>query len=593
MNKLSVISCQLSVASLQFSVTGPIVSSHRCPAVHLLVVRNVVLALLTAVWLTAIGNAQTAPVSSYLELVRQARIKRTDHEPAAAAALWERALELNPTDGRNWSEYGATLLELKDYRRALTAYEKALELGSGYPWEQLYNIARCYVLDGDKQQGLKWLERAVNEGYRNLNIIRANRELDPIREDPRFKELLGIADVGKMSRDEGWRFDLRFLAREIKRLHYDPYRRVSRQVFDDYVKQLNAAIPSMTEPQIVVGLMKLAAMAGDGHTGFRHPAYGPETKTLLPVQFYLFQEGLFILSAAPEQAALVGSQVVALGGHPIDQLMIALDPIISRDNSIWPKLVAPGFMRNPYLLYGLKLIPDVDKVALTIRDRSGNDRTVTLAATAGVADETWITARKDATGPEPLYLRNRKAAYWFEYVPEQKLAWLQYNAIAHDPKEPFPEFCQRVFKFINENAVEKLVVDLRWNGGGNTFLSQPLVRALIGNEKINQRGKLFIIVGRNTFSAAMNTSTLIERHTNAIFVGEPTGSSPNFIGESIRVELPYSKMTGTVSDLYWQTSWPMDHRPWIPPLLYAPPTFASYRQNRDPALEAILEYREP
>jgi hypothetical protein len=82
-------------------------------------------------------------------------------------------------------------------------------------------------------------------------------------------------------------------------------------------------------------------------------------------------------------------------------------------------------------------------------------------------------------------------------------------------------------------------------------------------------------------------------HTNALFVGEPTGSSPNFIGETIRVELPYSKMTGSVSDLYWQTSWPMDHRPWIAPLLYTPPTFAAYRQGRDPALEAILNYREP
>jgi hypothetical protein len=83
----------------------------------------------------------------------------------------------------------------------------------------------------------------------------------------------------------------------------------------------------------------------------------------------------------------------------------------------------------------------------------------------------------------------------------------------------------------------------------------------------------------------------IERYTNAIFVGEPTGSSPNFVGESIPLELPYSRMRGTISDLYWQNSVAMDYRTWIAPEIYTPPSFDSYRSNRDPAMEAILNFR--
>jgi hypothetical protein len=134
---------------------------------------------------------------------------------------------------------------------------------------------------------------------------------------------------------------------------------------------------------------------------------------------------------------------------------------------------------------------------------------------------------------------------------------------------------------------------MRWNNGGNTFLSQPLLHGLIANKKINQRGKLFVIIGRRTFSAAQNTATFIERHTKATFVGEPTGSSPNFIGEETPFILPYNKVLVNVSDLYWQSSWPMDYRTWIAPQIYAPPTFALYRVNRDPALEAILGNKQP
>jgi hypothetical protein len=80
--------------------------------------------------------------------------------------------------------------------------------------------------------------------------------------------------------------------------------------------------------------------------------------------------------------------------------------------------------------------------------------------------------------------------------------------------------------------------------------------------------------------------------TSAIFVGEPTGSRPNFIGERIDFELPYSKVQANAADLFWQTSWPDDHRTWIAPDIYTPPTFEAYRRNEDPALEAILALRE-
>jgi hypothetical protein len=50
------------------------------------------------------------------------------------------------------------------------------------------------------------------------------------------------------------------------------------------------------------------------------------------------------------------------------------------------------------------------------------------------------------------------------------------------------------------------VVDLRWNGGGNTLLAMPLLHGLIAGRTINRRGRLFVIAGRGTFSAAQDTA---------------------------------------------------------------------------------------
>ena len=114
------------------------------------------------------------------------------------------------------------------------------------------------------------------------------------------------------------------------------------------------------------------------------------------------------------------------------------------------------------------------------------------------------------------------------------------------------------------------------------------INSIIKTEKINKRGNLFVITGRRTFSAAQNLASFLEKQTNATFVGEPTGSSPNFVGEEDFITLPYSKLAMNVSDLYWQSSWPGDKRTWIAPLIYTPPTFKAYSMNRDEALESIL-----
>jgi hypothetical protein len=121
-------------------------------------------------------------------------------------------------------------------------------------------------------------------------------------------------------------------------------------------------------------------------------------------------------------------------------------------------------------------------------------------------------------------------------------------------------------------------------------LNPPLIEGLIRSAKFRRPGNLFVIIGRGTFSAALNTSDELERRTTAILVGEPTSSPPNFVGESVQVVLPYTKWPVSISDLWWQTSLPMDYRVWLAPQIYAPPSAELFRTHRDPAREAIDDF---
>lgn len=551
------------------------------------------------------AKSLATPVSqanTFAELLRQANETTRAKKWNEAAELWSRVVRINPVEGDFWALLAKAHYENKDYRKAIPAYEKAFELRSGFPCNQAYSLAACYGLLGEKEQSFKWLERAFELGFRRLDQARSDPALELLRSDARYRNLVGLVDTGRMSRDEGWRYDLQFLAREIKRRSYDPYHKVSREEFEASVKGLHDAIPQLTDLQISIELMKFVAKGGDGHTMVFGFWERPEFLQTIPVDFFLFEEGLFITMADSRFEDLLGAQVLRFGNHTIPEVLQALDPLISRDNDLAGlKVMGLMRMRNLPLLRALGLIPDPDKVSLSIKDRKGTTRSVTLAADVAIPSRKlwdgvppgWKNFRDLSTGPRPLYLKNIYAPYWFEYLPETKTVYFQFNRVMDDPRESLAQFSDRLFKFINEHEVEKLVIDLRWNPGGNTLLLPPFIHGLIRCEKINQRGKLFTIIGRLTYSAAQNAATFIERHTKAIFVGEPTGSSPNFIGEEFEAqfELPYSKLVANVSYLFWQSSWPMDYRLSIAPLLYAPPRFETYRANRDPAMEAILAYR--
>jgi tetratricopeptide (TPR) repeat protein len=542
------------------------------------------------------------PVSSFPETLKNAESATAQKDWKAAAGYWAGVVEANPVNARFWEQFAQSLYQNKDYKQAIPAYQKALEFGAGVPSNQAYNIACCYALLGDKESALRWLEKAFAMGFRRLENAQTDTDFQSLHDSPRFLKLVGLDDVTKLTREQGWRYDLALLEQEVERkgFAYGVFRTTTKAEFHDAATNLTQRIGKLTDPQMVVEIMKLMRSMGDGHTGLLMPPAQPDYALALPLQFYLFKEGLFVIGGDPKYKDLLGSQVLQFGTRNVDEVMKALDTVISRDNELWPSQLGPYHMRSLPLLNALGLVSDIKKIDLRLRDVNGNERVVNVETDATHANsviwnhfpDEWITYAQTLPSPMPLYLKSTKTIYWFEYLEPQKIVYFQFNGVLDDKQERLAAFTERLFKFINEHDVDKLVIDMRWNNGGNTLLAPPLLYSLIKSDKVNQKGKLFVIIGRRTFSAAQNTTTFIERHTKAIFVGEPTGSRPNFVGEETPFTLPYSKILVNVSDLYWQSSWPFDYRTWIAPQIYTPPTFAAYRANRDPAMEAVLAYKQ-
>jgi tetratricopeptide (TPR) repeat protein len=75
------------------------------------------------------------------------------------------------------------------YADGLDIDKKLISLRPGDPLAY-YNLACSYALMKKTDLAIKTLTRAVELGYRDFRYIREDKDLDAVRSDPRFRELL-------------------------------------------------------------------------------------------------------------------------------------------------------------------------------------------------------------------------------------------------------------------------------------------------------------------------------------------------------------------------------------------------------------------
>jgi tetratricopeptide (TPR) repeat protein len=403
---------------------------------------------------------------------------------------------------------------------------------------------------------------------------------------------------------EQWREDLRFMAAELPERHLDVFHTMTQEDFESAVNLLDERIPELQGHEIIVELSRIAAMMHDGHSGIR--LYDDEKIEFssCPIRFYQYKDGLFVQRAARSHAHVVGARVVRIGDvATVDALKLAGD-VISRDNDMFIDLFAPFLLTSPEILHALGIVGDPSEVSYVF-EIEGKEVTVKLAPQgmlrltghahydSGMDSVDWVDARDASANETPLWLqRDVRESYWFEYLENERTVYFRYNEIMNGEKESAEAFAERMFEFIDTHDVELLVVDLRWNDGGNNALTRPILRAIIQSRKVDQRGKLFAVIGRRTFSAAQTFVNQLELYTNALFIGEPTAQNVNHFGDTFRIKLPNSGITVKASFVKFQPRDHRDTRQWTEPHLRTALTSEQYRNNVDPAMEAILAHSE-
>lgn len=394
-----------------------------------------------------------------------------------------------------------------------------------------------------------------------------------------------------------WQADLRYLQKTVHDDYPFLFKKTTPEVFDTAIEELYGKIPKLQDHEVLVGLAKIVSLFKYGHTGvgFRD---NPIPYHKLPMVIYQFADGVYITGAHKKYGEIVGAKILKVEDRPIDEVLKAIYPVVPAENDQYFKAYGISYLTIPEVLHAQGITKTLQENITMQIEKDGKIFMSAVKATDELdfplqygevkPASDWVSAR-DLSNP-PHYLKDLDQIYYYEYLPEEKALYVRHSQIQDDPSEDIPSFFGRVFSFIENNDVEKLVLDVRLNGGGNNYKNKPVVTGIIETKKINKTGKLYVIIGRRTFSACQNLVNELDNYTNVIFVGEPTAENINFYGDNKKVVLPNSGVPVYLSFAWWQDKPQWENGPYTVPDVSVAPSFEDYRLNRDPVLEKALGF---
>ena len=358
--------------------------------------------------------------------------------------------------------------------------------------------------------------------------------------------------------------------------------------FHAEIAALEAGAGELSDAEISLRLMKLVARAHVGHTFVGMPRFAPFHR--LPVQLGWFAEGLAVTGADPQYAKAIGARVLRVGRLEPDALLAAAAPYISYENDAWLRTASPNHLSVVEVLAAAGAMAagrsDVD---FTLARPGGAAFTVTVAPGN---PQSWkmVGAGEVLHIPTPLYRKNPDRYYWYEYLAEAKTLYIQYNRCANDPKQRFGDFARGVLAFADAHPVARTVIDLRFNGGGNSLILHSLQSGLKARAAL--RDHVVVLIGPGTFSAAQDNAIELRRELHATLVGEATGERPNGYGEVKWFRLPHARLFVQYSTRYQRMVKDGDPSA-LEPDVRAARTLEDALAGRDAALEAAMRQIKP
>jgi hypothetical protein len=351
-------------------------------------------------------------------------------------------------------------------------------------------------------------------------------------------------------RDTAWQEDL-IVARDVFLPKDRSYSPEARRAARDELERALSHIGKLTDQEVVASLARAAALSDNAHTRaylLRNRSYWRR----YPIRIWKFSDGWHVVAGRHEAASLVRGRVTHIGGVPVEQAFGKVRGLYAGNNA-WADYMASYTLTSPDALMGVGVL-DGEAAEFTVRldgaQESARLRPEPLDPRTTPAESWWFLSPAHPAASGWTHALDRRRLPQFLISPATPylatrcagdVLYVRYTRSANVPgHEPITAFGEKVLASIAARPPEQLVLDLRFNTGGNLQLVNPFIERLASSPLGQRQGTIAFLMGPSTFSAGITAAAALRARSRAVLVGAHPGDRLNYWSEGGNVTLPNS-----------------------------------------------------
>jgi hypothetical protein len=337
----------------------------------------------------------------------------------------------------------------------------------------------------------------------------------------------------------------------------------ARAIAERRVSELERTSEAMSGAAFAVELCRIAALADNGHTKclptwlgrevcrqwaviegshapgcpLQQPDFEVPDFKSVPISFYPFGEDFNVVTVRAKDADLLGSRLVAVENRSVEDLRAMLRTF-SGGTTASRDLTAAEVLASPDQLHAVGLSRSDKSVLYELVMPSGRKVRRKFSVEQPSAAEPKEFRRLPDVDRVSWAFQEPDKPFRLRDAPEVDGVMVQLRQNVDASNQRLADFLREAEERRAALGRKNVVLDMRFNGGGNLMLTRDFMRQWPGLVS----GRFYVLTSRRTLSAAIASIAYLKQAGShrVVIIGEPVGDRLMFFSDGRAVQLPHS-----------------------------------------------------
>lgn len=375
-------------------------------------------------------------------------------------------------------------------------------------------------------------------------------------------------------------YDLTFMGKQLEGRQLGLFDCISKDEFYARQQEIADKLNDLSEVEFYFELRTLIASIGVAHTTINLNASLKYPFKILPYTMQLYNDGWILTGTSDEFKAYLGYEVIALNGIDMMSVKEKAKALISYENDAWLNQQIPALLMIADALVFMGILDNNEALTLTLKYEDKLEE-ITIPSVSGPLYQSDIS-RVELPDIQTL----RQPMIYTSFPLNEQTFYIQYNQCSEMPGYSMRQFAADVEKELNKQHYEKLILDLRYNTGGNSAVLEPMLMMIDAYQQTKEL-KLITLISDQTFSSGVMNAIQLKYGLNAELIGTPTGGNVNGYGELQQFYLNHFPYTVSYCVKYFEmiSGYEKDS---LYPDKYVEVNYKDIMQGIDPCIEIAL-----